>query len=119
MEIAREQLYEEIWSSSVSKVAKKYAVSDHLIRKKCQLYNIPLPSNQYIGRLQHGYATLIRDPLPAFESSNIISLAHGATDSNIENESTLFYYCTKEQHITTSALYFNTINSLFARPFYY
>ncbi|MBC1523898.1 hypothetical protein HCJ07_14100 [Listeria booriae] len=43
MEITREQLYEEIWSSSVSKVAKKYAASDHLIRKKCQLYNIPLP----------------------------------------------------------------------------
>ncbi|MBC2306544.1 hypothetical protein [Listeria booriae] len=105
MEITREQLYEEIWSSSVSKVAKKYAISDHLIRKKCQLYNIPLPSNQYIGRLQHGYTGLIRDPLPALESSNVISLVPVAKDSNIEKESTLFYYCTKEQQVLLTKIY--------------
>ena len=39
----REELYELVWSEPLTRLAKKYNISDNGIRKKCKKMNIPLP----------------------------------------------------------------------------
>ena len=50
----REQLYQEIWEISLSKVAKKYDVPYAKLKDACVQANIPLPSLSYWGNLQCG-----------------------------------------------------------------
>ena len=59
----RELLYKEIWDEAMSKVAKRYSISDVALRKKCLLWGIPIPSREYRGRVAHGQKPY-RTPLP-------------------------------------------------------
>ena len=59
----REKLYEEIWAEPMSKVAPRYGVSDVWLRKKCTLWDIPIPSREYRGRVAHGQKPW-KTPLP-------------------------------------------------------
>ena len=59
----REQLYEEIWAEAMSKVVPRYGVSDVWLRKKCVLWDIPIPSREYRGRVAHGQHP-VKIPLP-------------------------------------------------------
>ncbi len=59
----REKLYNEIWTEAMSKVAPRYGVSDVWLRKKCSLWDIPIPSREYRGRVAHGQNPR-RTPLP-------------------------------------------------------
>lgn len=52
----RERLYEEVWSEAVSKVAKKYRISDVGLRKICINLNIPLPPAGYWAKVSAGKA---------------------------------------------------------------
>ena len=59
----REQLYNEIWSEAMSKVAPRYGVSDVTLRKKCALWGIPVPDLAYRRRAVLGQNPR-RTPLP-------------------------------------------------------
>ena len=59
----RETLYHEVWEQSVSKVAKKYGVSDVMIHKVCKSLNIPVPPRGYWAKVQAGQ-TPPKEPLP-------------------------------------------------------
>ena len=59
----REKLYEEIWAEPMSKVAPRYGASDVWLRKKCTLWDIPIPSREYRGRVAHGQKPW-KTPLP-------------------------------------------------------
>ncbi|MEF3063448.1 hypothetical protein [Pandoraea apista] len=50
----REKLYEEIWSEPVSKVAKKYQISDVGLRKICVNLSIPVPPVGYWAKIAAG-----------------------------------------------------------------
>jgi hypothetical protein len=52
----RESLYEEEWSEAVSKVAKKYRISDVGLRKICVNLNIPVPPAGYWAKVSAGKA---------------------------------------------------------------
>ncbi|WP_031361001.1 hypothetical protein [Caballeronia sordidicola] len=52
----REKLYEEIWSEPVSKVSKRYQISDVGLRKICLDLNIPLPPLGYWAKRAAGKA---------------------------------------------------------------
>jgi hypothetical protein len=39
----REELYEQVWTDPVTKVAKRYAISDVGLRKICVDLEVPLP----------------------------------------------------------------------------
>lgn len=54
LKIEREQLYNEIWELSVSKVAKKYNISYAKLKQACIDANIPTPSNSYWTSLSMG-----------------------------------------------------------------
>lgn len=50
----REKLYEEIWSEPVSKVSKRYQISDVGLRKICVKLNIPVPPVGYWAKIAAG-----------------------------------------------------------------
>jgi hypothetical protein len=52
IELTRKQLFEIIWSTPISRLAKEYALSDNDIRKLCKRYDIPIPKNGYWSKLK-------------------------------------------------------------------
>lgn len=66
----REQLYQEIWEISLSKVAKKYDVPYAKLKDACVQANIPLPSLSYWGNLQCG-KEVSKMPLPQSDQQEI------------------------------------------------
>ena len=59
----RETLYQEVWSSPVTEVAKKYKVSDVAIHKVCKSLEIPTPPPGYWAKLRAG-KPVEKAPLP-------------------------------------------------------
>lgn len=59
----RKKLYEEVWSESVSVVARRYGISDNALRKHCIKLDIPLPPRGYWSRLRSG-SKVKKSPLP-------------------------------------------------------
>jgi hypothetical protein len=47
----RDELYEEVWTEAVSKVAKRYGISDVGLRQICVSLEVPLPPRGYWARL--------------------------------------------------------------------
>jgi hypothetical protein len=50
----RDELYEQVWSEAVSKVATRYGISDVGLRKICESLEVPLPPRGYWARLAAG-----------------------------------------------------------------
>ena len=50
----RTQLYNEVWKEPVSKVAKRYGVSDVALAKVCRSLEVPLPGRGYWAQLRAG-----------------------------------------------------------------
>lgn len=59
----RVSLYEEVWQSPVSEVAKKYGVSDVTIHKVCRSLDVPTPTAGYWAKLRAGKRA-VKMPLP-------------------------------------------------------
>jgi hypothetical protein len=47
LHLTREQLYEKVWSQSVSSLAKEMGISDVGLAKICKRHNIPRPGLGY------------------------------------------------------------------------
>ncbi len=60
---SREELYEQVWTEPVSKVAPRYGISDVGLAKLCARANIPLPERGYWAKSRYG-KTVKRSPLP-------------------------------------------------------
>ncbi len=69
--ITREELYEEVWSTPVSRLAPKYNLSDVGFAKLCRRSNIPLPPRGYWAKLEAGQK-IQRTPLPTLEEEGEI-----------------------------------------------
>lgn len=59
--MTRQELYELVWTEPMSKLAKRFAVSDRGLAKICAKAEIPVPERGYWARLQAGQA---RDKTP-------------------------------------------------------
>jgi hypothetical protein len=78
---AREELYETVWSESISSLAKKYKVSDYALRKVCKRMNIPLPNNGYWSKLKYNKPAE-KEELPTnFSGEKEINLSEGDKDA--------------------------------------
>ncbi len=64
IKVSRQELYDEIWTISASKVATKYEVSYARFLKICKENNIPVPPSGYWTKLQCG-KPVEKTPLPA------------------------------------------------------
>jgi len=72
----REILYEEVWKTPLTEVAKSYGVSDVAIHKICKSMNIPTPPKGYWAKLKYG-KEVSKTPLPPVqERQNLIYDCH-------------------------------------------
>ena len=53
IKLTRKELYELVWENPMSKLAKKYNLSDNGLRKVCNRLDIPLPKNGYWQKIQY------------------------------------------------------------------
>jgi hypothetical protein len=54
-EVRREELYAQVWSEPMVRLAKRYGVSDVALAKVCRKLDIPVPPRGYWRRLQTGW----------------------------------------------------------------
>lgn len=52
--LSRSELYEQVWSKPMTKIAKDYGMSDNGIRKICRKFDIPWPKAGYWQKLEYG-----------------------------------------------------------------
>ena len=51
--LTRKELYDLVWSTTISKILEKYALSNDGFKKICKKYEVPLPPNGYWLKLKH------------------------------------------------------------------
>lgn len=68
IQFERQSLYEEVWSEPLTRLGKKYGLSDNGVRKVCIALNIPLPKAGHWAKISAGHQ-ILRTPLP--ENSKI------------------------------------------------
>ena len=52
--VTRERLYEEVWTTPVSTLAKKYGLSDRGLGKMCERHRVPRPGRGYWAKRHAG-----------------------------------------------------------------
>ena len=62
--VTRELLYEQVWKTPMSRLARDYGVSDSALAKTCRRLGVPLPPRGHWAKLQHGKKVPPRPPLP-------------------------------------------------------
>lgn len=61
--VSREELYEQVWSKPMTKVAADYGVTGTALKKTCDRHHIPTPERGYWAKLEHG-KPVKKEPLP-------------------------------------------------------
>lgn len=77
--VSREELYEQVWSQPMTKVAAEYGVTGTALKKTCDRHKIPTPERGYWAKLEHGKLARKR-PLPNLTDSDLdrVKIAGGA-----------------------------------------
>jgi len=57
LEFTREEIYKLVWDEPLSRLARKYNISDNGLRKICKKQNIPLPRMGHWQKVKYGYKT--------------------------------------------------------------
>ena len=88
--LTRQELYDLVWENPLSKLAKKYNLSDNGLRKICKKLDIPLPKNGYWQKIQYN-KKVSKEKLPvnnAVETSITLKFSDNAETiiNGIENE---------------------------------
>ncbi len=70
IQFERLSLYEEVWSEPLTRLGKKYGLSDNGVRKVCIAMNIPLPKAGHWAKIAAGHQ-IPRTPLPVNSSITV------------------------------------------------
>jgi hypothetical protein len=68
--VSREELYEQVWSQPMTKVAAEYGVTGTALKKTCDRHKIPIPERGYWAKLEHSKLARKR-PLPNLTDSGL------------------------------------------------
>jgi len=71
--ISRKELYDQVWSTPMSKLAQSYRISDVGLAKVCKKYNTPSPPRGYWAKKAAGQ-DLKRIPLPSGKREEMIEI---------------------------------------------
>ena len=63
--LTRQEFYNLVWSTPLSQLTRKYAISDNGLRKMCKKYKVPIPFNGYWQKLKFN-KPVKPEKLPAF-----------------------------------------------------
>ncbi len=80
--LTREELYELVWSTPMSSLATKYAISDVGLKKLCRRHHIPTPPRGYWAQQEAGNAPA-RPRLPTTQNRSAIVLRVATTDEHV------------------------------------
>jgi hypothetical protein len=61
--VSRDELYEQVWSKPMTKIAAEYGVTGTALKKTCNRHGIPTPERGYWAKLAHG-KPVHKAPLP-------------------------------------------------------
>ncbi|WMC93214.1 hypothetical protein [Kineothrix sp. MB12-C1] len=70
----RERLYEEVWATPTTQLAKRYEVSTSFLTKLCKNLNVPKPSSSYWNKLKYD-VDIFKEPLPQVNDNNLVKIA--------------------------------------------
>lgn len=96
IELTRKELYDLVWSTPLSKLAKEYALSDNGFRKLCNRYDIPIPKNGYWLKLKFNKPVKKEKLNPVFGGNDKIILTIREAGSTINLDQTPLTIRTKE-----------------------
>jgi len=70
----RKELYDLVWTEPLSKLAKKYTISDNGLRKICKRMNIPMPAMGHWQKIQYGKPVIVTKLPKKYEGKDEITL---------------------------------------------
>jgi len=72
--LTRKELYDLVWTEPLSRLAKKYKISDNGLRKICKRMNIPIPAMGHWQKIQYGKRVIVTKLPTKFEGKDEITL---------------------------------------------
>jgi len=86
VKLTRKELYDLVWAQPMSRLAKKYKISDNGLRKICKRINIPIPAMGHWQRIQYGKQVIVSKLPTKYEGKDEITLGEkGEGDNNIDS----------------------------------
>lgn len=81
--VSREELYEQVWSKPMTKVAADYGVTGTALKKTCDRHHIPTPERGYWAKLEYG-KPINKEVLPPLPDPNLalVGIA-GSSDQHL------------------------------------
>jgi hypothetical protein len=79
--MSREEFYELVWANPMTKLAKKFGLSDVALHKICRKHTIPKPPQGYWAKKAHGKPVVARPLLPGKNTMIVINDGAGAHES--------------------------------------
>lgn len=71
--VSREELYEQVWSKPMTKVAADYGVTGTALKKTCDRHHIPTPERGYWAKLEFG-KRVNKGALPPLSEPNLATV---------------------------------------------
>ena len=71
--VSREELYEQVWSKPMTKVAADYGVTGTALKKTCDRHHIPTPERGYWAKLEYG-KRVTKEALPPLTEPNLATV---------------------------------------------
>ena len=81
IQLTRHELYDLVWAEPLSRLAKKYNISDNGLRKICKKMNIPMPANGYWQKIHH-QKSVVKENLPTYQGKDLITLCFRDSEGN-------------------------------------
>lgn len=80
VKFTRKELYDLVWSTPLSSLARKYNISDNGLRKICLKMDIPLPETGYWQKLRYGKKVRTRQLSENYKGKNEVILSEKKID---------------------------------------
>ena len=96
IELTRKELYDIVWSTTLSKLTEQYAYTNDGIKKICKQYEVPMPDGSYWSKLKFNKKFKKEKLNPVFNSVDKIILAIREEGNPINIDNTPLTIRTKE-----------------------
>lgn len=103
IELTRKELYDLVWSSSLTKLSDKYALTAEGIKKICKEFDVPIPENGYWMKLKYNKEVKVQELDNNFKGEDKIVLTIREEGSPINLDQSPLSILTKQIESDTKA----------------